>query len=171
METAAKIRRWILVEGRSARSVARETGISRVTIKKYLTQEEPPAYNLSQPRENYKLKGFEEILRQWFDGDLSRVKRERRTAQCMYEQLTEMGYTGSYSPVVRFIQKLKQDKTPTQAYVPLEFEAGDAMQFDWSHEWVELDGIHQKVMVAHFRLCYSRQLFLLLILEKAKRCF
>jgi transposase len=161
METAAKIRRWILVEGRSARSVARETGISRVTIKKYLTDEEPPAYNLSEPRENYKLKGFEETLRQWFEGDLSRVKRERRTAQRMYEQLTELGYTGSYSPVVRFIKKLKSEKTPTKAYVPLEFEAGDAMQFDWSHEWVELDGIHQKVMVAHFRLCYSRQPFVI----------
>lgn len=36
METALKIRWWILGDGRSIRAVARETGISRTTIKKYL---------------------------------------------------------------------------------------------------------------------------------------
>ena len=36
MEPAMKVRGWILRDGRGIRAVARETGLSRTTIKKYL---------------------------------------------------------------------------------------------------------------------------------------
>jgi transposase len=45
------------------------------------------------------------------------------------------------------------------AYVPLLFLPGDACQFDWSQEQVEIDGAVQTIEVAHFRLAYSRQMF------------
>jgi len=32
-------------------------------------------------------------------------------------------------------------------------------QFDWSHEQVELEDVLQTVKVAHFRMAYSRQMF------------
>ena len=43
--------------------------------------------------------------------------------------------------------------------MPLLFQPGDACQFDWSHEQVELGGVVQNIKVAHFRLAYSRQMF------------
>ena len=43
MESVMKIRRQILVDGRSIRSVSRETGLSRNTLRKYLTDEAPAA--------------------------------------------------------------------------------------------------------------------------------
>ncbi len=46
METAMKIRRLVHVSGRSIRSVSRETGLSRNTIRKYLHDESPPRYQL-----------------------------------------------------------------------------------------------------------------------------
>jgi hypothetical protein len=45
------------------------------------------------------------------------------------------------------------------AYVPLSFAAGEAYQFDWSHEVVLLSGVTVIVKVAHVRLCHSRMLF------------
>ena len=39
-----KIRRQILVDGKSIRSVSRETDIARDTIRKYLQEDLPPAY-------------------------------------------------------------------------------------------------------------------------------
>jgi hypothetical protein len=45
------------------------------------------------------------------------------------------------------------------AYVPLSFDAGEAYQFDWSHEIVILDGVTVTVKVAHVRLCHSRMPF------------
>jgi len=53
---------------------------------------------------------------------------------------------------------LEQDSQ--DAFVPLVFRAGDACQFDWSHEQVILGGMPQVVKVAHFRLSHSRQMFL-----------
>lgn len=47
----------------------------------------------------------------------------------------------------------KADGTASvKAYVPLEYDPGDAFQFDWSYEQVELGGIPVGVKIAHFRL-------------------
>ena len=62
----------------------------------------------------------------------------------------------------RYLKHLKfeQKMTPaiTKAFIPLAFPPGETCQFDWSEEFVELGGIGRK-MVAHFRLSYSRQMF------------
>ena len=88
MESVSKIRRWVLVEGRSIRSVARATGLSRNTIKKYLKDESPPSYQRQAPPVRHKLcNGFDLRLQELFDQDQKRPRRERRTAQKLYEQL------------------------------------------------------------------------------------
>ena len=108
METAMKIRGWILGDGRSIHSVARETGISRTTIKKYLKNPDQPRYRRRQPRVGSKLNAqFEARLREFFEHDLSLRRRDRRTAKKLYEELVAEGYTGSYSPVQRFVSELK----------------------------------------------------------------
>jgi hypothetical protein len=43
--------------------------------------------------------------------------------------------------------------------VPLAFAPGEVCQFDWSHEHVELAGVMQTIKVAHFRLTFSREMF------------
>jgi transposase len=161
METAMKVRRRILVNNESIRSVAKQTGLSRNTIRKYCRDDQPPKYKRSAPNFSPRLKGFEDQLMAWFEFDLKRPKRERRTAQKLYEQLIPEGYLGSYSPVCRFIKKLKTTQLSlTDAFVPLIFKAGDAMQFDWSLEVVMIDGVETKIKVAHFRLSHSRKPFI-----------
>jgi transposase len=162
METAMKIRRQILVDGKSIRSVSQETGLSRNTLRKYLRDESPPTYQRSKPPSSHKLKDFEERLSQLYNFDLKRPQRERRTAQNLYEELLQEGYSGSYSPVRRFIKDLKSEQSSLQqAYIPLQFKAGDVMQFDWSQEVVVLGGVEQKIKVAHFRLSFSRKPFVI----------
>ena len=53
-----------------------------------------------------------------------------------------------------------------QAFIPLAFAPGEACQFDWSYEQVELGGVVQPIKVAHFRLCYSRQTFVIAYLRE-----
>ena len=102
------------------------------------------------------------VSRRFFEQDQKRPRRERRTAQKLYEQLVSEGYTGSYSPVQRFIRDLKRAGTGSgEAFIPLHFPAGDALQFDWSEERVVLGGVEQKVKLAHFRMCYSRKPFVI----------
>ncbi|WP_312514062.1 hypothetical protein [Stutzerimonas nitrititolerans] len=57
------------------------------------------------------------------------------------------------------MESLQTRPAATQAFVPLVFAPGDACQFDWSHEQVEIAGVVQTIKVAHFRLSYSRQMF------------
>lgn len=162
MESAVKIRRLILRDGHSIRSVSRSTGLSRNTIRKYVNDASPPGYHRSRPPVLHKLSDFEEGLKARYEQDLKRPRRERRTALKLYEQLVEEGYTGSYSPVCRFIKALKADGSQlSRAFIPLHFAAGDALQFDWSEEHVVLGGMEQKIKVAHFRLCHSRKPFVM----------
>lgn len=161
MESAAKIRRLVLRDGHSIRSVSRRTGLSRNTIKKYLKDSSPPHYHRGQEPIRHKLAAYQERLTLYFEQDLKRPKRERRTACKLYEQLLGEGYSGSYSPVCRFIKRLKEDGSALcQAFIPLHFKAGDALQFDWSEEHVVLGGVEQKIKVAHFRLSHSRKAFI-----------
>jgi transposase len=122
---------WLILPIPTIRSICRETGLSRNTIRKYLSSESPPSYTRSKPAALHKLRDHESTLRQWFEFDLKRPGRERRIAQKLYEQLILEGCQGSYSPVCRFIKKLKSSQSsPQQAFIPLQLESGDAMQFD-----------------------------------------
>lgn len=148
--------------GRSIRAVARETGISRTTIKKYLKDPEQPQYRERQPRVGHKLNAqFAQRLRDLFKHDLQLRRRDRRSAKKLYEALVAEGYTGSYSPVQRFVSELKKSVgiSARDAFIPLCFAPGDALHFDWSEEYVLLGGVEHKVHVAQFRLCHSRKPF------------
>jgi transposase len=70
MDQVHVIRHKVLVEGRSIRSIAREMGVGRNTIKKYLTLSEPvrvvrqkkpsPVMEMVAPR-------IEQILTEWWE--------------------------------------------------------------------------------------------------------
>jgi len=106
---------------------------------------------------------FEARLRELFKHYLQLRRRERRATKKLYEGLVTEGYTGPYSPVQRFVRELKQTAGvgPCDAFIPLHFAAGDALQFDWSEEYVLLSGVEHKIHVAHFRLCHSRKPFVM----------
>jgi hypothetical protein len=42
------------------------------------------------------------------------------------------------------------------AFIPQCFAPGEAYQFDWSHEYVELGGAECVLQVAYVRLCHNR---------------
>jgi hypothetical protein len=71
----------------------------------------------------------------------------------------DIGYRGAYDNVQRYVRRWKTAKSGpalTQAFVPLSFAPGEVCQFDWS---LELGGVMQTIKVAHFRLTFSRQMF------------
>ncbi|MEO0439152.1 MAG: helix-turn-helix domain-containing protein [Pseudomonadota bacterium] len=72
METALKIRRLCLVEGKSISEVARRFHLSRTTIRKYLKDDQLPSYKLSKPRGKPRLGAFESTLTRWLEQDQGR---------------------------------------------------------------------------------------------------
>jgi hypothetical protein len=47
-----------------------------------------------------------------------------------------------------------------RAFIPLQFEAGEAFQFDWSEGAMVVVGLYRKIQVAHLKLCFSRAFWL-----------
>lgn len=161
METIGKIRRRHKIKGESISAIARDLNLSRNTVKKYLNAEVDPVYQRDrQPAP--KLGAIQPVLETWLEQDSQRHKRERRTAQRLFEDLQREGYAGAYDSVQRFVKHWKAQRPGGSqgAFVPLVFAPGDACQFDWSHEHVILGGVAQVVKLAHFRLAHSRQMFL-----------
>lgn len=161
VETLSKIRRRHFVHGETISQLARDFHLTRKTVRKLLksTDSDPKYVRRTQPQP--KLGAFQALLEDWLKTDAQRPRRERRTAQRLYEGLQREGYVGAYDSVQRFVKHWKADKRPslTQAFVPLSFLPGAKYQFDWSHEVVVLGGVVQTVKAAHFRLCYSRRMF------------
>jgi transposase len=56
-------------------------------------------------------------------------------------------------------QAQRRDVMNAPAFIPLLFRPGEAYQFDWSHEDVEIAGKPMRVKVAHVRLCASRAMY------------
>ena len=80
--------------------------------------------------------------------------KRRSTAKKIYESLQREGYIGGYDAVRRYIQTWKEEhRSHKDAYIPLQYGRGEAFQFDWSEEIVEIGGVERKVQVAQFRLC------------------
>ena len=161
MELIAEIRRRHLINKESISSIARDLKISRPTIRKHLKTEAEPVYERQQ-QPLPKLGEYCQILEQWLSTERHLPRAQRRTSQRLFEGLQAEGYRGAYDSVQRFVKQWKATQSGpsiTQAFVPLVFAPGEVCQFDWSHEQVELGGIMQTIKVAHFRLTYSRQMF------------
>jgi transposase len=161
MDMIAEIRRRHLVGKESISSIARDLNLSRPTVRKHCrTRSEPVYQRHKQPAPM--LGGFQATLEAWLRTERMLPKAQRRTARRLFEGLQAEGYRGAYDSVQRFVQRWKAAKSGpalTQAFVPLAFAPGEVCQFDWSHEHVELAGVAQTIKVAHFRLAFSRQMF------------
>lgn len=165
MDAIAKIRRLHFVEKITVSELAKRFKRSRPTIRKHLKTVESPVYRTRQHQPHLKLGRYLDQLHSWLNNDAALPRKRRRSAQRLYECLQVEGYVGSYTAVQRYVRdwKKSQANTPTikQAFVPLIFPPGETCQFDWSHEMAVIGGVEQTVKVAHFRLSYSRQMFVM----------
>jgi transposase-like protein len=149
VETIGKIRRRRLVQGESISAIARDLGLARNTVKKALRLESGEFEYRRRRQPRPKLGAFLGTLETWLEAEEKLPARERRTAQRIYEALCVEGYTGAVDAVRRHMRVFERRHRHVQAYIPQSFEPGEAYQFDWSHEHVELGGVDQVVKVAH----------------------
>jgi transposase len=163
MAMIGKIRRMHLRDGKSVRTIARITSLSRNTIRKWLktpVDNEPRYRRAAQPN---KLTPFHEAITRALKADALRPRQERRTALALFDQIKAAGYTGGYSRVTDFIREWRLESgqaASVQAFVPLAFELGEAFQFDWSEEGLVVGSIYYRAQVAHMKLCASRAFWL-----------
>src|SRR5271157_5218358 len=80
VEIYGRIRRAVLVEGRSQRSVAREFGLARVTVRKMLGYSIPPGYRRREPPKRPKLGPWVGVIDTILEEDQSKPAKQRHTA-------------------------------------------------------------------------------------------
>ena len=155
MDRKAKIRHLVLVEGKSRRQVAKETGHSRNTIKKMLKDSDIPRYQQKVERPAPVLGPYKALLQAWVEEDAQKPKKQRRTAARMYDLLVaEHGFTGGKSTVRVFVGKLRK-KQRTKVYVPLSYEPGETMQVDFGDGEAVIGGKRVQVKMFVAWLAYS----------------
>jgi transposase len=161
VETIGRIRREHFLKGKTIKEIARDLKVSRNTVRKVLRSGVTSfEYGRNiQPRP--KLGRWTSDLDELLTSNVGKPAREQLTLIRIFEELHGRGYEGGYDAVRRYARRWSKahGQSTATAYVPLSFAAGEAYQFDWSHEVVLLSGVTVIVKVAHVRLCHSRMLF------------
>jgi transposase len=147
------IRHKVLVEGRSARHVAKELGISRRTVRKYLT-ETVPKRTETQPRGRpvwdavrARVDGLLAESIQWTGG------KQRLTATRLHELLVAEGHQVGVTLVKEAVAEWKRQRR--EVFVPLTYRPGDLAEVDFFEVLVDLDGTRRKAWLFLMRLMYS----------------
>ena len=136
----------------SKRQIAKNLGISRNTVKKFIENRGDPEERKTIQRKSL-LDPYQDNITYWLDDDL-----EYR-ATWIYDRLANMGFTGSYEIVKRKVHEIKAEKQRV-AYMRFETEPGFQAQVDFGEFQVEnLDGTIRKLYLFSMILGYSRKIY------------
>jgi len=147
------IRHKVLVEGRTQRQVAREMGVSRLTVRKYVAEAAPIRKETGpRPRPVWAVVGkrVEALLAesaQWTAG------KQRLTATRLHELLVGEGHRVGVTVVKEAVAEWKRVRR--EVFVPLTYRPGDLAEVDFFEVWVDVDGTRRKAWLFLMRLMYS----------------
>jgi len=163
VETVVRIRREY-AGGKAIKAIARDLHVSRKVIRKAIRAPEGAFdyHRAVQPLP--RIGPFQERLDALLVENAARLWRDKLRMTRIHDLLQREGFGGSYDAVRRYAARWSEArrKDPgdsVSAFIPLVFRPGEAYQFDWSHEDVEIAGKPMRVKVAHMRLCASRAVY------------
>ena len=109
-------------EGHSIRGIARELGISRNTVRRYVRSSEVPKPG-SRPRHGSKLDPYTEYIDDRLSDGLD-------NCVVLLKEIRELGYDGSYPTLTSYVKPKRRPRQP-KATVRFETEPGEQAQVDW----------------------------------------
>ena len=137
-----RVRRAVMVEGKSIREVSREFGLHRDTVRKMLAYSVPPGYRRQSPPKRPKLEPFTGVIDRILEDDLRRLRKQRHTAKRIFERLRdEYGFDGGYTTVKDYVRENRRQTK--EMFVPLSHPPGHA-QCDFGEALVVIGGVEQK---------------------------
>ena len=122
------IRHKVLVEKQSMRSVAEEMGVSRNTVRKYLTEPEPVRKE-ADPRPRPVMERVEGRLRALLADRRLTAGKQRWTAPRLAEVLASEGLAASERTVRRCMAEWRRKRA--EVYVPLVYRPGELAEVDF----------------------------------------
>jgi transposase len=157
MDQVHVVRHKVLVEGQQIRRVAREMGIARNTVKKYLAQAAPERVE-KEPRARpvwKKVQARVEALLsespRWTGG------KQRLTATRLHRMLVTEGFSVGVTMVKEAVAEWKRRRR--EVFVPLVYPAGDLAEVDFFEVLVDVAGKRMKAWMFLMRLMHSARDF------------
>lgn len=147
------VRHKVLVEGGGIRAVAREMGISRNTVRRYLEISEPVRVETTRrvrPVRDKVVPRIEELLAdspRWTGG------KQRLTAARLHEMLRAEGYRVGATVVKEAVAEWKRRRR--EVFVPLVYRPGELAEVDFFEVLIELCAERRKAWLFVMRLMYS----------------
>jgi transposase len=142
-------------EKQSIRRIAREMGIHRATVRKYLAQAEPCRVERgfrARPVTGSVGCAIESVLEEW----APRLGgKHRLTSVRLHRELVARGVGVSERTVRRYLAERR--RAAAEVYVPLVHRPGDEAQVDFFEVAVVLKGVMRKAWKFLMRLMYSKR--------------
>ena len=153
MNDWTEIRRKVLVEGVSKRSIISDYRMGGRTLDKILAHSEPPGYRATVRRRKPKLEDFLPVIDEILEADKKAPPKQRHTARRIFERLRdEYGYTGGITQVQEAVKQTVAHSK--EVFLPLSHPPGRA-QFDFGHAVVRIAGVEAEAALAVMTLPYS----------------
>ena len=145
----------------TAPQIARELGLHRYTVKRWLEREKygprrPP------PRAS-QLDAWKPWIVRW-------LETHPYTATQVFLRLREQGFSGGISMVKEYVRKVRPRRAP--AFLTLAFAPGDCAQVDWGqHGSIAVGNTRRRLSFFVMVLCYSRMLYVEFTLSETMEHF
>jgi transposase len=170
MDQAYVIRHKVLVEGISVRRVAREMGVSRNTVRRYVDDRATPGVRRPVARSS----PVQDRVRPRLEALLSEAPRwtggkQRLTAARLHQLLVGEGQVISERVVREMVAEWKRRRQ--EVFVPLVYKPGDLAEVDFFEVLVEIAGERQKAWMFVMRLMHSGRDFTWLYPRQDQVCF
>lgn len=139
----------LAARGWSRRRIARELGIDRESVRKYLGPAKPAIPTAGSPAgRRSQCEPYRGAIETGLQAGLS--------AQRIYQDLAaEQGFTGSYESVKRFVRRFANSDPPFRR---LECRPGEEVQIDFGQgAWIEVEGKRRRPHLFRAVLSYSRK--------------
>jgi len=157
MDQVHVIRHKVLVEGRSIRKTAKDLGVSRNTVRRYLKLSEPIR---EEPRRRVRpvaeaaAPEIDQILEDW---DARSTRKQRVTGTRLHRELRKRGVEVGVTTVRGYLREKRRQET--EVYIPLVYRPGEVAQVDFFEVTVEIEGRRLKVWMFLIYLMYSGRTF------------
>ena len=153
MDQVHVIRHQVLVEKRSRRQVARELGISRLTVRKYLAQSAPERRE-AEPRARpvwtkveARVAAVLSASARWTGG------KQQLTATRLHQLLVGEGHRVGVTLVKAAVAEWKRQRR--EVFIPLTYRPGELAEVDFFEVLVDIAGVRQKAWLFLCRLMFS----------------
>lgn len=165
-------------EGKSQRSIARELGISRLTVKKYIEEYEAdvgannktkssfsqyllqtPVYKVNKRKKIKLTQEVQDAIDKFLEDNEQKKQQglgKQLLKKCdIYEQLNLQGFPIGYTTVCNYISTKEKKTVNKEAYIRQEYQPGEVCEFDWGEIKLYINNELVCLQLAVFTSAYS----------------